>query len=256
LTARWGARKVEGGLFDPILEVFLPPFPVFFHLPARDARYRNYYMDIRWQAERSIVISAAAGTLVMDPMPGSNPGADMDTSSTVATVSHAAALPGIAGWEEKVHVIRGPGEYEITGLGVRGIAVPLGDANDPRALNTVYALDAELITVCHLGALNGPLTAQAARLIGHVDVLITPAGGTDQAISADQAAAVTRTLEPRVVIPVHPSVPLDGSDFSAFDAFVSEIGLPKPEPVARVTVTRGNLGETQRLVLLRPQGDS
>jgi L-ascorbate metabolism protein UlaG (beta-lactamase superfamily) len=190
----------------------------------------------------------------MDPQPGSGPGPDVDADTSVVTVSHAAALPGIEGWDGKVSIIRGPGEYEISGLAVRGIAVPLGDANDPRALNTVYALDAELITVCHLGALNGPLTTQAAQLIGRVDVLITPAGGMDQAISADQAAAVTRVLEPRVVIPLHSGVPSDGSDFSAFDPFVSEIGLPKPEPAARVTITRGNLGEAQRLVLLRPQG--
>jgi L-ascorbate metabolism protein UlaG (beta-lactamase superfamily) len=211
-------------------------------------------MDIRWLADRSIIISAAAGTLVMDPQPGSSPGPDVDTDTSVVTVSHADALPGIEGWEGKVSIIRGPGEYEISGLAVRGIAVPLGDANDPRALNTVYALDAELITVCHLGVLNGPLTTQAAQLIGHVDVLITPAGGADQAISADQAAAVTRVLEPRVVIPLHSGIPSDGSDFSAFDPFVSEIGLPKPEPAARVTITRGNLGEALRLVLLRPQG--
>lgn len=211
-------------------------------------------MDISWLADRSIIISAAAGTLVMDPQPGSRPGPDVDADTSVVTISHANALPGIEGWEGKVPIIRGPGEYEISGLAVRGIAVPLGDANEPRALNTVYALDAELVTVCHLGALNGPLTTQAAQLIGHVDVLITPAGGTDQAISADQAAAVTRVLEPRVVIPLHPNIPSDGSDLTAFDQFVSEIGLPKPEPAARVTITRGNLGEAQRLVLLRPQG--
>ena len=211
-------------------------------------------MDISWLADRSIIISAAAGTLVMDPQPDSRPGPDVDADTSVVTVSNATALPGIEGWEGKVPIIRGPGEYEISGLAVRGIAVPLGDANEPRALNTVYALDAELVTVCHLGALNGPLTTQAAQLIGRVDVLITPAGGMDQAISADQAAAVTRVLEPRVVIPLHPSIPSDGSDLTAFDPFVSEIGLPKPEPVARVTITRGNLGEAQRLVLLRPQG--
>ena len=211
-------------------------------------------MDIRWQADGSIIISTATGTLVMDPSPGSSPGPDIDVSSAVVTVSHAGGLAGIEGWQNKVQVIRGPGEYEISGLGVRGIAVPLGDANDPRALDTVYTLDSELITVCHLGPLNGSLTTQAAQLIGHVDVLITPAGGMDQAISADQAAAVTRTLEPRVVIPLHSGVAADGSDYTALDAFVSEIGLPKPEPVARVTVTRSNLGEAQRLVLLRPQG--
>jgi len=211
-------------------------------------------MDIRWLADNSIIISAAAGTLVMDPQPGSSPGPDVDADSSVVTVSSASGLPGIEGWESKVPIIRGPGEYEISGLAVRGIAVPLGDASEPRALNTVYALDAELMTVCHLGALNGPLTTQAVQLIGRVDVLITPAGGTDQAISADQAAAVTRALEPRVVIPLHPSIPSDGSDLTAFDQFVSEIGLPKPEPAARVTITRGNLGEAQRLVLLRPQG--
>ncbi|HIF12492.1 MAG TPA: hypothetical protein EYQ82_05710 [Dehalococcoidia bacterium] len=211
-------------------------------------------MDIRWLADRSIIISAAAGTLVMDPQPGSRPGPDVDADASVVTVSNASGLPGIEGWESKVPIIRGPGEYEISGLAVRGIAVPLGDATEPRALNTVYTLDAELMTVCHLGALNGPLTTQAAQLIGRVDVLITPAGGTDQAISADQAAAVTRVLEPRVVIPLHPSIPSDGADLTAFDQFVSEIGLPKPEPASRVTITRGNLGEAQRLVLLRPQG--
>jgi L-ascorbate metabolism protein UlaG (beta-lactamase superfamily) len=189
----------------------------------------------------------------MDPIPGSTLGPDIDPTSTVVTISHAVALPGLGGLNEVIKIIRGPGEYEISGLGVRGIATPLGDANDPRALNTVYALDSELITVCHLGALNAPLTTQAAQLIGRVDVLITPAGGSDQAMSADQAAAVTRALEPTVVIPVHPAVPSDGSDFSALDPFVAEIGLPKPEPLARVTITRGNLGEAQRLVILRPK---
>ena len=216
-------------------------------------------MDIRWLANRSFIINTATGTLIMDPLPGSSPGPELDTDSTVATLSHAAARPGIESWRDKVQIIDGPGEYEISGLGVRGIATPMGDANDPRALNTIYALDAELITICHLGALTAPLSTQAAQLIGHVDVLITPAGGTDQALSADQAAAVTRTLEPSVVIPMHPNVAPAGSDFSAPDAFVAEIGLPKPEPVARFTFTRGNLGDAQRgdaqrLVILRPQG--
>lgn len=211
-------------------------------------------MDIRWLADRSFIITTATGTLIMDPAAGSGLGPDLDPGSAVVTVSHAAARPGIEKWRGKVQVIDGPGEYEISGLGVRGIATPMGDASDLRALNTVYALDAELISVCHLGALTGPLTTHAAQLIGHVDILITPAGGTDQAISADQAAAVTRMLEPRVVIPMHPGVATDGSDFGALDAFVAEIGLPKPEPVARISFTRSNLGETQRLVLLRPQG--
>lgn len=219
----------------------------------RATRLWKRLMDIRWLSDRSIIITAATGTLVMDPLPGSSPGPEIDSGSAVVTLSHAAARPGIEGWRDTVQVIDGPGEYEISGLGVRGIATPMGDANDPRALNTVYVLDVELITVCQLGALAGPLTTQAAQLIGHVDVLITPAGGTDQEISADQAAAVTRTLEPRVIIPVHPGVTLDGDDFSPLDAYVAEIGLPKPEPVARVTLTRGNLGEAQRLVLLRPQ---
>lgn len=211
-------------------------------------------MDIRWLADRSFIINAATGTFVMDPLPGSSPGPELDPGSVVVTISHAAARPGIEGWRDTVQIIDGPGEYEISGLGVRGIATPMGDADDPRALNTIYALDAELISICHLGALPGPLSTQAAQLIGRVDVLITPAGGTDQAISADQAAAVTRTLEPRVVIPMHPGVTADGSDFSALDAFVAELGLPRPEPIARVNFTRGNLGEAQRLVILRPQG--
>ena len=157
-------------------------------------------------------------------------------------------------WREKTHVIDGPGEYEISGLGVRGIATSMADVNDPRALNTVFILDAELISVCHLGALAAPLTTQAAQLIGHVDVLITPAGGMDQAISADQAAAVTRVLEPRLIIPIHPGVLPGDPVYTSLAAYVAEVGLPMPEPVSRITVTRSNIGEVQRLVVLRPLG--
>ncbi|MDA1257060.1 MAG: MBL fold metallo-hydrolase [Chloroflexi bacterium] len=211
-------------------------------------------MEIRWLADRSFIISTATGTLVTDPLAGSSPGSELDPGSVVATASHAAATRGIDEWREKTHVIDGPGEYEISGLGVRGIATSMADVNDPRALNTVFILDAELISVCHLGALAAPLTTQAAQLIGHVDVLITPAGGMDQAISADQAAAVTRVLEPRLIIPIHPGVLPGDPVYTSLAAYVAEVGLPMPEPVSRITVTRSNIGEVQRLVVLRPLG--
>ena len=50
-------------------------------------------MDIRWLADRSFFINAATGTLVMDPLPGSGPGPDLDTGSAVGTVARTNPMP-------------------------------------------------------------------------------------------------------------------------------------------------------------------
>lgn len=212
-------------------------------------------MDIRWLADTSFVITASTGTVVTDPPPGSTPDPESAAGTSIVVLSHAgAAHEEVRRWTKTAQLLDGPGEYEISGLGVRGVATALSDIADPQALNTVFVIDAEGLTVCHLGVVAGPLTAQAVRLIGKVDILLTPAGGTDQTLSADQAAAIVRGLEPRVVIPMHPGIAPGSSDLSALDPFVSELGAPKPEASPRTSITRNNLGEVLRLVLLRPVG--
>jgi hypothetical protein len=85
-------------------------------------------------------------------------------------------------------------------------------------------------------------------MIGRVDVLMVSV--VSDGLSPEMAAATVRQIEPTVVVPM-------GHDGSAgappVVEFLSELGTTSGEPVPRLSVTRTNLGEEQRVVILSPQ---
>ncbi len=55
--------------------------------------------------------------------------------------------------------------------------------------NTIYAIEVDDVTICHLGDLGHPLSSNQTEELGNVDVLLVPVGG-GTTISASQAAAL------------------------------------------------------------------
>lgn len=149
-------------------------------------------------------------TLVFDPiakgasLPAVRFGAD------IALVSRKH--PDMNGTEEvsfggkEPFVIDGPGEYEHSGVTIQGFltksqyGLPKGTLD---AINTVYAVTLEGMTLVHLGALSDPMLSHDAReAIDEIDVLFVPVGG-DGVLSVAEAAKIAVTLEPKIVIPMH-----------------------------------------------------
>ena len=136
----------------------------------------------------------------------------------------------------------------MSGLGVRGVATPLEDADDPRLVNSVYVVEADGINVCHLGSLRGSLSTQAVQAIGRVDVLMISV--VEDGLSPELAAAAVRQIEPTVILPMG----YEGENRPPPVArFLSEMGTAANEPIARLVVTRSNLGDEQRVVILSHQ---
>ncbi len=105
-------------------------------------------------------------------------------------------------------VIDGPGEYEHSGVTIQGFltksqyGLPKGTLD---AINTVYAVTLEGMTLVHLGALSDPMLSHDAReAIDEIDVLFVPVGG-DGVLSVAEAAKIAVTLEPKIVIPIMPN---------------------------------------------------
>ena len=71
-----------------------------------------------------------------------------------------------------------------------------------RGKNTIHALRTGGQTVVHLGDLGHLLTEEQAAGLRCCDVLLIPVGGT-YTVDADAAAEVVKTLQPRLVIPMH-----------------------------------------------------
>jgi L-ascorbate metabolism protein UlaG (beta-lactamase superfamily) len=76
-----------------------------------------------------------------------------------------------------------------------------------RGKNSVFVIDVDGLTICHLGDLGHELTDEQVKAIGKVDVLMVPVGGI-YTLNGEQAQAVVKQLRPRLfVLPMHYGVP-------------------------------------------------
>lgn len=211
-------------------------------------------MDIRWLGKRSVRIEGDEVSLVVDPGPGDAEGAAIVAFSVRDAENHRHS-------EGEGFRIDGPGEYEVHGAFIvavqtEAMSAGAGKANgagSPQSvLNTVYAIELDDLSICHLGALGHKLDRQQVEAIGPVDVLIVPVGGVD-ALGPALAAEVVGQLDPAIVVPVnHVAGDLDGLGLASVEKFIEEMGVSpdEAEPILKVSTTRIP-DETQLRVLER-----
>jgi|SRR5579883_1685618 len=99
-------------------------------------------------------------------------------------------------------------DEKVGGIRVRSLGT-YHDADNgmQKGKNTVFVVEAEGVTVCHLGDLGHELTPQQVKAIGPVDVLMIPVGGV-YTINGETAKKVMAELKPRLfVLPMHYGVP-------------------------------------------------
>lgn len=96
-----------------------------------------------------------------------------------------------------------PGEYEVSGVSVWGIAARAHMDNDTERSAVIYKLSAEDIQVCVLGHIHPDLSADQLEQIGMVDVLIVPVGGHGYTLDPVGALKVIKKIEPKIIIPTH-----------------------------------------------------
>lgn len=138
-------------------------------------------------------------------------------------------------------VIRGPGEYEKSGIYFEGIlSFHDNTQGTQRGLNTVYLIRMEDMRLCHLGDLGqSKLTDEQVEAIGDVDILFIPVGGK-YTIDSKEAAEVVKQIEPKIIVPMHYKVEGLDIDIDNSQKFLKEIGI-KPEEVETYKIVAKNL---------------
>jgi len=169
----------------------------------------------------------------------------------IVTVSHQhpghAYVQGIGGEPRRV---TGPGEYEISGVLIIGIATfHDAEGGSKRGRNTVYLIEIDEVSVCHLGDLGHVLTAEQVEEIDNVDVLLLPVGGVST-INASMAAEVVRQLEPKVVIPMHYKTQALNWELEPVDRFLKEIGVKEATSQPKLSLTKPSLPDSTQVFLL------
>lgn len=223
-------------------------------------------MDITWLGCSALRVRTRTASVVMEPAARSA-GVDMGRpTADIVTVSHDdPSHAHVAGVRGEPVVLTRPGEYEIQGVQLVGVATHLapeadaaGEATAEGApgirggRNVVFVLEAEQLRLAHLGGMGTPPSSEESEQLAGVDVLVVPVGG-EAALETAAAARLTRQLEPRVVIPV--CYERDGSGESAeLAAYLGALGLEAEAPVARLSLQRRGLTETTRVLLLESRG--
>jgi L-ascorbate metabolism protein UlaG (beta-lactamase superfamily) len=96
-------------------------------------------------------------------------------------------------------------------------------AGTQRGPNTIFRFFLDGTTVAHFGDFGQPaLRAEQREALGEIDVLFLPVGG-GPTIAPDAAAALTRELRPRLVVPMHYRTPAIGF-LDPPDAFLDALG--------------------------------
>ncbi|MCK5416643.1 MBL fold metallo-hydrolase [Candidatus Parcubacteria bacterium] len=149
-------------------------------------------------------------------------------------------------------VINAPGEYDVKGVFVNGIASFHDDKNGEEfGENTIFRIEVEGITITHLGDLGHLLHSKELEILSGTDILLVPVGGK-YTLDAKNAVKVINQIEPRMIIPMHYKI--DGlkiDDISGVDKFVREIGL-KPTEELKLKITKKDLPQDDmELVILQ-----
>ena len=220
-------------------------------------------MTITWYGQSCFRLESKGTSILIDPFSkeiglrppriypvrSQSPGAIADTpayrtsnGASIFLVTHEHYdHNNIEGAPAESFIIRGPGEYEKSGVYIEGIASYHDNTQGTeRGLNTIYLIRMEDMKLCHLGDLGQTkLTDEQVEQIGDVDVLFIPIGGK-YTIDGKEAAGGVKQIEPKIIIPMHYKVWGLDIDIDGPQKFLKEVGI-KSEETETLKITAKNL---------------
>lgn len=208
-------------------------------------------MEIVWLGHSCFRLRGREASIVTDPCPPSTGYSIGKPSADIVTISHQhddhSYLKAVAG---RPVVVEGPGEYEIHGAFITGVATYHDrQKGEVHGGNVAFVLEMEGTRVCHLGDLGHTPTADQVEEMSGVDILLVPIGGLTT-IDGAAAAEVVNLLEPRLVIPMHYRMEAVSAQLEPPDRFLKEMGAKAVEPQPKLTVSRSSLPHETQVVLL------
>jgi L-ascorbate metabolism protein UlaG (beta-lactamase superfamily) len=206
-------------------------------------------MEITWYGMSCFRITERKlSTVVTDPYAPDIGLGELKLKADIVTISHDAPghnyLQGVSGAE---HTLSGPGEFEIGGVFITGIATP---SRNGRFNNTIYVFDYNGLTVVHMGDVVEVPTQKQIEDLELVNVLLLPIGG-GSSLNAARAAELVSMIEPNVVIPMHYKLPGLSTKLDPLDKFLKEMGVTdaKEEMSYKVSGSEG-LPEVTEVIIL------
>lgn len=202
-------------------------------------------IEITYYGRNCFRLKGREGCVITDPVPPDSGFVLGKQTADVVTISRAED-PGYAydaGVGGQPMVLSSPGEYEIGGILVTGIAGRRSDGTR----NVMFISEIDGIRVGHLGLAN---TANLEEF-KNVDVLLIPVGGGN-GLAPNMAADLMTKIEPRIAIPMNYKAGPEDLPLEPLESFLKELGS-RPEPQPRINVSRSGLPADLTVMVLEPK---
>lgn len=182
--------------------------------------------EVEYKGGNGVVIASKKTTLFIDPKLSLVGLKDLVPKNAIELGTESRLLVNSP---DATLIIEGPGEYEVGDFTLKGVAaVRHIDTEDDGKASTIYRLECGDIRLAVIGNIADKLSDEQYEAIGVVDIVILPVGGGGYTLDPTSAAGIVRSIEPKVVIPIHYAesglryeVPQE-----SLDVFTKELGAP------------------------------
>jgi len=146
-----------------------------------------------------------------------------------------------------------PGEYEVSGVSIHGIAARAHVDEEGSKTATIYKLVADDDTsILITGHIYPELTDAQLESIGMVDIMFVPVGGNGYTLDPVGALKLIKKIEPKLIVPTHYDdsslkFPVPQQDL---EQVLKSLAMEPKEKVAKFKLKAGELDDVTQLLIL------
>lgn len=149
-------------------------------------------------------------------------------------------------------LIDGPGEYEVSGLSIVGIAARAHVDPEGAHSATMYKVTTDDTNYLITGHIYPGLSDDQLETIGTVDVLVVPVGGNGYTLDPVGALQVIKKIEPKIVVPTHCHD--EGLHYpveqQTLEQALKGLGMEPKDTVNKFHFKRGEVLDTTQLIVV------
>lgn len=213
-------------------------------------------MNIKYLGHSSFCIRSKDAKIVTDPYDPSVGIKFPKIDADIVTLSHDHAdhnyYQGVTG---EPLIVDWPGEFEKKGVRISGFATYHDKKKgEERGHNTLFKIEADGISILHLGDLGHTLDESTLEAIGDIDILLVPVGGF-YTIDAKEAVEVIKQIEPSLIIPMHYRTSAHDEkvfgQVAPLEDFLKVYGLEIPETVDQLAIKKEDIGDETKVIVMK-----
>ncbi|HSW65891.1 MAG TPA: MBL fold metallo-hydrolase [Bacillota bacterium] len=205
-------------------------------------------MDVQFYGANCVVLSAKQTRLVIDDNLTELGGKSVAKEGDIAFFTGPHADPT----QKARLVIDQPGEYEVAGVSVYGIAARAHIDTEKEKTATIYKIIIDDVKVLVTGHIYPELSDAQLETIGVIDIMLVPVGGNGYTLDGVGALKLIKKVEPKVIIPTHyedSKLNFTVPQQSLEDA-LKALGMEPKETLPKLRFKPLEVGDTTQLVVV------